>query len=205
VLAERHTRSQAFFAGSAAQWDKLRAELFGERAELFALLGLLDPQATIGDLGCGAGHLSEAVAPFVGRVLAVDESPAMLKAARARLQQYENVELREGTIEKLPLADRSLDIAVLSLVLHYVADPALALAEARRVLAKGGRLLIVDMLEHDRAELVAEMGHIWPGFDAARVVSMLEEAGFTDIRLAPLPALPKAKGPTAFVAAARRS
>ena len=68
VMAARHSTSQRFFASSAAQWDKLRGELFGTRTELLALLGLLDARWTVGDLGCGTGQLAEAMAPFVKRV-----------------------------------------------------------------------------------------------------------------------------------------
>src|SRR5439155_14098480 len=85
ILAERQTRSQAFFSSSAGQWDRLRAEMFGDRFHLLALAGLLDEAWTVGDLGCGTGQITETLAPFVRRVIAVDRSRAMLKAARQRL------------------------------------------------------------------------------------------------------------------------
>lgn len=201
VLADRHTRSQAFFASSAAQWDRVRAELFGSRTELFALAGLLDADQVVGDLGCGTGQFSEVVAPFVRKVIAIDESSAMLKAARARLGALDNVELREGAVEALPIADGALDIAVLSLVLHYVADPAAVLAEIRRSLAdKRGRLLLVDMAPHDHDEYRQTMGHVWLGFDAAQLSDWGTRAGFSSVRYHTLPAAPNAKGPTLFTA-----
>jgi ubiquinone/menaquinone biosynthesis C-methylase UbiE/DNA-binding transcriptional ArsR family regulator len=201
VLAERHTRSQAFFASSAGQWDRVRSELFGSRTELFSLVGLLDPGATVADLGCGTGQLAEVMSPFVQRVIAIDESPAMLKAAKARLGSAGNVELREGSLETLPVSDGSVDVAVLSLVLHYVADPAAALAEIRRTLRpSGGRLLLVDMLPHDRVEYRQTMGHVWLGFDADQLKGWSDDAGFASIRHHALPAAPQAKGPNLFVA-----
>ncbi|MGA0920641.1 MAG: ArsR/SmtB family transcription factor [Gemmatimonadaceae bacterium] len=201
VLADRHTRSQAFFASSAAQWDKLRGELFGVRTELFALVGLLDERAQVGDLGCGTGQLAEVMAPFVSRVIAVDESAAMLKAARARLAALDSVELREGSLETLPIEDGALDLAVVSLVLHYVADPAAVLAEIRRTLRPtGGRLLLVDMLPHDRAEYRQTMGHVWLGFDPTQLRDWALQAGFRSMRHHALPAAPLAKGPTLFTA-----
>jgi len=201
VLAERHTRSQAFFASSAAQWDRVRAELFGARTELFALAGLLDRDHVVGDLGCGTGQLTEVIASFVGRVIAIDESAAMLKAARARLGTVGNVELREGSLEALPLTDGALNVAVLSLVLHYVADPAAALAEVRRTLtAPGGRLLLVDMAPHDHDEYRQTMGHVWLGFDASQISDWGTRAGFSSVRYHTLPAAPHAKGPTLFTA-----
>ena len=201
VLADRQSRSQEFFAGSAAQWDRMRAELFGPRTELFALLGLLDASATVADLGCGTGQLSEALAPFVRRVVAVDASPAMLKAAKARVGPLENVELRGGSVESLPLGDGEVDIAVLSLVLHYLPDPAAAFAEIRRTLrAAGGRLLVVDMLPHDRADYRQTMGHVWLGFAAEQISTWATSAGFRTVRHAALPTSSQAKGPSLFTA-----
>ena len=201
VLAERHTRSQAFFASSAAQWDKLRAELFGTRTELFALVGLLDATDTVGDLGCGTGQLAEVMAPFVKRVIAVDESAAMLRAARARLAPFENVEIAHGSIEELPVEDGALDIAVMSLVLHYVTDPAAVLGGICKALKrKGGRLLLVDMSPHDHVEYRQTMGHVWLGFEDAQLAQWSEAAGFTSMRYRALPASPQAKGPTLFTA-----
>src|SRR5262245_28455150 len=96
LVAARRTRSQQFFATSAGQWDRLRAELFGSGLEWMALAGLLDPEAVVADLGCGTGQLSAAVAPLVARVVAVDESPAMLKAAEHRLEDRPHAEVRAG-------------------------------------------------------------------------------------------------------------
>ena len=148
VLAERQTRSQAFFASSAGQWDKLRREMYGDRFDLQALAGLLDAGWTVGDLACGTGQVTTALAPFVRRVIAVDRSRAMLSAARKRLGTAEHVDLRQGTLEALPIDDGTLDAAVISLALHYVSDPPAALREAARTLQPGGRLLAIDLLEH---------------------------------------------------------
>jgi ubiquinone/menaquinone biosynthesis C-methylase UbiE/DNA-binding transcriptional ArsR family regulator len=201
VLAERHTRSQAFFASSAAQWDRVRAELFGSRSELFALAGLLDADSTVGDLGCGTGQLAEVIAPFVARVIAVDESSAMLKAARARLAASLNVELREGSVEALPIDDASLQVAVLSLVLHYVTDPAAVLTEIRRTLdPRGGKLLLVDMMPHDRAEYRQTMGHVWLGFGAEEITAWAKTAGFASTRIHTLPSASSLTGPSLFAA-----
>ena len=204
VLAERTTRSREFFSAAAGEWDRMRAELFGRRADLHALLGLLDERWTVGDLGCGTGQLSESLAPFVGRVVAVDASPEMLDAARARLAECPNVETRAGTLEALPVEDGALDAAVVFLVLHYVAEPAAALAEAARALRPGGRLLVVDMAPHDREEYRHAMGHLWQGFDPEALRGWATDAGLTGFRYVPLPPDPSAKGPALFAATARR-
>ena len=202
VLLERRSTSQAFFSSSADQWDRVRAELYGSRADLTPFAALLDPAWVVADLGCGTGQTTAALAPFVGRVIAVDESTAMLAAARRRLADRASVEVRSGRLEDLPVEDEELDAAILSLVLHFVVDPATVLVEAARVLRPGGRVLVVDMMPHEREEYRATMGHLWLGFEAAQIGAWLESAGFADVRVVPLPPDPQAKGPGLFTARA---
>ena len=202
VLARRQTASQAFFASAAGRWDRLRAEMFGPASYMQALPGLLDDSWIVGDLGCGTGAVTAALAPFVAKVVAVDRSGEMLQAARQRLREFDNVEIRPGELEALPLPDHALDAATLLLVLHHVPDPAAALAEAARVLAPAGRLLICDMLAHDREEYRVQMGHVWLGFAEDQMRKLLAGAGFERVRIGTLPADPGAKGPPLFVASA---
>jgi ArsR family transcriptional regulator len=204
VLAERSTRSQQFFSTSAGQWDKMRLELFGRRSDV-ALLGLLDESWTVADLGCGTGAITQSLAPFVERVIAVDESGAMLSAARKRLHGMENVDIRTGRLEALPLADEEVDVALLFLVLHYVTDPARVISEAVRVLKPSGRLLVLDMMPHDRQDLRQAMGHQWQGFDAATLGAWMQAAGLESFRYNGLAPDPDAKGPMLFAASGKRS
>ena len=203
VLSARRQRSEAFFATASEEWDTLRTNLFGARADLMAALALLEPTWIVGDLGCGTGGLSAALAPHVAHVHAVDASAAMRAAAHARLDRLSNVTVHQGALEALPLADASLDVAVLLLVLHHVADPLRALREVRRVLRPGGRILIADMRAHLRAEYQQQMGHVWLGFDAPTLDQWLMDAGFTGLRYTPLPVDPDAEGPALFTAIAR--
>src|SRR6185369_8991167 len=129
---------------------------------------------------------------------------AMLKAARHRLGAHPNVELRHGALEALPIDDALLDAAALGLVLVHLPDPAAVLREAARVLRPGGRVLVIDLLEHDRREYQQEMGHVWLGFDRAQMEGWLREAGFDAVRVTPLPPAPQAQGPALFAASARR-
>jgi ArsR family transcriptional regulator len=203
VLGERRTRSQAFFASAAGRWDKLRDELLGRRADAMALLGLLDPDWVVGDLGCGTGRASEALAPFVARMIAVDESGPMLASARQRLQTHANVDVRAGDVTALPIEDGVLDAAVLVLLLSVLDEPLAALHEARRVLRPGGRLLVADFRPHTREELRLDFGHARLGLAEDEVQTMLADAGFSDIRFRPLAPDPDAKGPALFIAGAR--
>jgi ubiquinone/menaquinone biosynthesis C-methylase UbiE len=204
VLARRQTKSQEFFESAAGQWDRLRQELFGRSSHLLAIPGLLDSGWAIGDLGCGTGQVAAALAPFVRQVIAVDRSTDMLQAARRRLGSLANVDVRRGELEALPIGDAELDAATLLLVLHHVSDPGAALAEAGRVLKPGGRLLISDMLPHDREEYRHQMGHVWLGLDGDQLKKLLGQAGFDEVRIVPLPVDPDAKGPALFVATAER-
>ena len=196
-------RRAAYFS-AASRWERTRAELFGTRVDQSAFLALLDPDAVVGDLGCGLGATTDAVAPFVRQVIAVDDSPAMLAEARRRLDGRANVELREGSLEALPVEDAALDAALILLALHYAADPERVLGEAMRALRPGGRLVVVDMLPHDRESYRTDMGHVRLGFDPAQVGRWLTAAGADAVRVVPLPHDPAAKGPPLFAASARR-
>ena len=204
VLARRQTKSQQFFESAAGQWDKLREELFGRASYLQALPALVDPTWTIADLGCGTGEVAAALAPFVSRMIAVDRSGEMLQAARRRLRDAHNVDIRRGDLESLPIDDGSLDAATLLLVLHHLPTPAAAISEAFRVLRAGGRIAIADMLPHDHEEYRQQMGHVWLGFAEDQMQRLLAGAGFRDARVVPLPTSPDAKGPALFVASATK-
>jgi len=177
VLAERRSKSEEFFSSAAGQWDRVREDLFGRDSHLRPLLGLLDGDAVVGDLGCGTGQVGEALAPFVGQVVAVDSSTEMLQAARGRLRRFANIIVRRGTLERLPLEDRS---------------------------RPGGRVLVADMLPHDHDEYRRTMGHVWLGFSERQVERWCAGAGFDRFRWHALPAEPGVKGPAMFVATARR-
>jgi ArsR family transcriptional regulator len=206
VLADRRRRSAEFFAASAEAWDHLRRDLFGVRAEFLPLLGFLDRGWTVADLGTGTGGVAATLAPFVDRVVGVDRSGEMLEAAEERLAPFSNVELRPGELEHLPLGDGEVDLAVLSLVLHYVVDPVEALAEAHRVLRPGGRVLVVEMRAHESGPRYAEeMGHVWPGFEPSRMETWLHEAGFRRVQAQPIPPDPDAQGPLLFIAGGTRT
>jgi ubiquinone/menaquinone biosynthesis C-methylase UbiE/DNA-binding transcriptional ArsR family regulator len=204
VVESRRAKSQAFFSSAAGQWDRLRDELFGQTFHLQGLLGLIDDRWVIADLGCGTGRTSETLAPFVSRIIAIDASEEMLAAASVRLAAHANVDLRQGALEAVPLPNASVDAAHIGMVLHHVADPGKVLHEAARVLKPGGRLLITDMVAHDRDEYRQQMGHVWLGFSEKQIARYLSAARFTDLRITALPPDPRAKGPALFAAVARR-
>jgi len=201
-LADRQPAAQAFFAGAAGQWDRLRSEMYGDAFTVAALLALLPPGWTVADLGCGTGHAAVALAPFVGRVIGVDQSAAMLKAARKRAGDLQNVDWRQGSLEALPLEDGSVDAALLLLALTYVAEPRAALCEAARILRPGGRLVAVDLLRHDREAFRRQMGQESLGFEPSGLETLAREAGLGSVTARSLPPEPKAKGPALLLLSA---
>ena len=203
-LGERRQASQAYFSRSAGEWDRLRRELYGPVFGDAALRGLLPRNWVVADLACGAGSVAAALAPHVARVVAVDRSTAMLRAARQRLTNVRNVELRKGELELLPIESGSCDAALLLLGLAYVQDPAVALAEAGRILRPGGRLTVVDLLRHDRESFRRQTGQQRLGFDAEEMRGLVVAAGFAVDHCAPLAPEPEAKGPALLMAAAAR-
>lgn len=200
VLEDRKADSSSFFGRVAGAWDDLRTQLFGSSFTAPALLALLPRDWTVADLGCGTGNAAELLAGRVRKVVAIDASDVMLRAAKKRLGATKGVEFRQGPLERLPLKDASVDAAVCVLVLHHVDEPEYATREMRRIVKPGGRVLVVDMFEHDRREYRHQMGHKHLGFSESRARAMLERVGLTRVRVDALSSWPDSKGPSLFVA-----
>jgi ArsR family transcriptional regulator len=203
AVKARKNEAQRFFAGAAGAWDRLRAEVYGKRVGVEALLALLPSEWIVADLGCGTGALTAELAGRVRRVVAVDQSAEMLRAARRRLASHSNVEIHEARLEALPIPDATCDAAVAVLVLSYLREPAAALREAARILRPGGRLVVVEAARHGDEELRRRMGQLWPGFDERELAAAFPPV-VEDVSCRTLPPEPGAKGPGLVVAAGRR-
>lgn len=190
VLRQRQSDSEKFFGKAAAQWDQIRRDWFGQTFHLEAMLTLLNPAWTVADLGTGTGAMLPLLAAHVQQVIAVDPSAAMLKGARARVaaNALKNVDLRQGALEDLPIDARSIDVALVFLVLHHTVDPTVALREIRRCLKPGGVLVLVDLQPHGVEMFRQQMGHRWMGFAEAQLRSWLADTGFANVRWHPLAA-----------------
>ena len=201
-LRDRENASQSFFAGAAAQWDKLRTELYGDRFVTAACCALLPPDWTVVDLGCGTGALAAELAGHVRQVIGIDNSAAMLKTAARRTAELNNVRILRGDLLAIPLDDGSCDAAMLLLVLTYVPEPTAVLREMARIIKPGGRAIIVDLLAHDRDDFRRQLNHQHAGFGTETMGDMLREAGFGNPTVRPLPPQANTKGPALFLATA---
>jgi ArsR family transcriptional regulator len=203
-LRERTTDSQTFFNSAASQWDKLRRELYGDASSVAALLALLPNSYVVADLGCGTGWASAMLAPNVARVIGVDSSAAMLKAARKRVADFSNIDLRRGELDALPIEDASCDAALMLLALTYVNDPQKVLSEMSRVIKPGGKAVILDLLPHDRDDFRRQLGQRAMGFAPEELSQMLAACGFANPAVRALAPEPDVKGPALFLATATR-
>jgi SAM-dependent methyltransferase len=148
-------------------------------------LGLLMAPLKVADLGCGEGYLTMEAARWASRVIAVDRSDAVLTRAKAlaRRRHVSNVIWKKGELEKLPIRDAAVDISMLSQALHHAHDPARAVAEAARVTAPGGRVLLLDLRAHQEEWVRAKLGDRRLGFDDDELKRMLIAAGLSDVKV----------------------
>ncbi len=148
-------------------------------------LGLLMPSVKVADLGCGEGYLTMEAARWASRVIAVDRSEAVLTRAKAlaRRRRISNVIWKKGELEKLPMQDAAVDVAMLSQALHHAHDPARAVAEAARVTTPGGRVLLLDLRAHQEEWVRSKLGDRRLGFDDDELRKMLTAAGLADVKV----------------------
>jgi ArsR family transcriptional regulator len=146
-------------------------------------LGLLLPSVKVADLGCGEGYLTIEAARWASRVIAVDRSEAVLKRARslARRRRVSNIVWKRGELDKVPIRDEIVDVALLSQALHHARDPQRAMAEAARVTVAGGKLLVLDLRTHQEEWVRSKLGDRRLGFDESELEHLLTDAGLQDV------------------------
>src|SRR3954471_1390802 len=181
VLAERARVASESFRRQGADWDEMRALELPAAAVEEALLDLV-PETDAGrllDIGTGTGRVLELLAPRISQGIGVDASKAMLALARARLARpgLGHCSVRLADMYRLPFADASFDRAVLQMVLHYAEDPPGVLAEVGRVLLPGGQLIVIDLAQHERDDLLTRLAHRWPGFSDETMQGLLAGIG----------------------------
>tara|TARA_R110000824_G_scaffold390760_14_gene587897 strand:+ start:17332 stop:18336 length:1005 start_codon:yes stop_codon:yes gene_type:complete len=194
VRASRSERAAEFFRDNVEQWNRIRSLHVPEAKVEQSLMGFAEefgPIDTYVDLGTGTGRMIELIGARAKSSLGIDLSPEMLAFARANLDQVgvEHCSLRQGDLYDLPIVDGSADLVTLHQVLHYMDDPAAAVAEAARIMKPGARLIVVDFAPHDLDFLREEQAHRRLGFAEDEVKIWVEQAGLqiSDIRRLPPP------------------
>jgi ArsR family transcriptional regulator len=194
IRAARESSAASYFARHAEEWDTLRS-LHSPDGPVEAALGEALGAGSLGsllDIGTGTGRMAELFAPRATHVTGLDNSPEMLRIARARLQHLpaDAFDLVQGDFTRLPFAERSFDTVLFHQVLHYAQAPELVLAEAARVTRPDGVLAIVDFAAHDREELRSLHAHARLGFTDEQMLGLLSDAGFVPAAPVALPGQP---------------
>jgi ArsR family transcriptional regulator len=182
TLRKRQDKAREYFDELAGKFGRSYVPGRSWQALSHALIPLLSPQVIV-DLGAGEGTLSQLLAQNARKVIAIDNAPKMVEfgSKLARKHGFKNVEYRLGDIEEPPIAKNSVDLAILSQALHHAIRPERAVSSAYRILKKGGRLVVLDLLSH-RFEKARELyADHWLGFSEMQLHEFLEEAGFKQI------------------------
>ena len=184
ILEARSLRTRSWFDAVGPEWDSLRTVFHDDVQRARAINRLVPTGLCVADIGTGTGVLARELAALGLDVIAVDHSERMLEAAKAKLQDCPGaVEFRIGEAGELPLQDGEVDAAFAHMVLHYLASPADAVREMARVVCPGGRVVIVDFVQHDREWMREKLGVLWQGFPEVTVRTWFEQAGLTDLQM----------------------
>ena len=180
IRSERAAAASRYFAGHAEIWDQIRSLHVAESEVERAIDGVLGKRSLgcLVDIGTGTGRMIELFGPRAAQAIGIDRSSEMLRLARVKLEAAGiPSSLRQGDMYALPLAEESADSVIIHQVLHYAHSPATAIAEAARVLAPGGVLLVVDFAAHEREELRERDAHIRLGFEDEVMTGWFAAAG----------------------------
>jgi ArsR family transcriptional regulator len=184
ALKKRDDKAREYFNQLAGKFG--RAYCPGRTWDGVAhMLFSLVPSMTIADLGAGEGTLSQLLAKRAKKVIAIDNSEKMVEFGSdlAKKHGFKNLEYRFGEMEEPPIPASSVDLALLSQALHHAANPQRAITAAHRILKKGGRIAILDLLAHQFEEARELYADRWLGFSEAELQQFLEAAGFHDIEV----------------------
>ena len=184
VLQKRQDKARKYFDELAGKFGRGYVPGRSWQALAHTLITLLPP-LTVADLGAGEGTLSQLLAKRARKVIAIDNSPKMVEfgSQLAKKHGFKNLEYRLGDIEDPPIAKDSVDLAILSQALHHAIHPERAIGAAHRILKRGGRLVILDLLSH-RFEKARELyADHWLGFSEVQLHQLLEKSGFRDIEV----------------------
>ena len=185
AVKKRNDRAREYFNKLAGKFGRTYVPGRSWKAVADFLFLLIPPETIVVDLGAGEGTLAQLIAKRVRKVIAVDSSEKMVEfgAKLAREHGFANLEYRLGNLEQPPVKPETADLALLSQALHHAERPACAIAAAYRLLRKGGRIVVLDLLQHQLEEARELYADRWLGFSETDLHSWLNDAGFRDIEL----------------------
>lgn len=179
LIKERSLETKQFFNTIAHKWDLLKLEILGSFDLNSVIVESIGPCPEAADLGCGTGELLSVLKKNIGKTIGVDSSSSMLDESRKRFSdENDSIDLRLGELEHLPLRDRETEAAVISLALHHLSQPELAITEAKRILKPGGTLIIAEFEKHKNERFQKKYGDRWPGFSQEEVEKWLIQNSF---------------------------
>jgi len=182
ILAKRKNKAKAYFDDLAGKFGKQYVPGRSWKGLSEALLKVMKFEV-VADFGAGEGTLSQLLAQRAEKVIAIDNSAKMVEfgASLAKEHGLKNLEYRLGDIEKAPLEDESVNLAIFSQALHHAEDPSKAVMEAYRSLKPGGSLMVLDLLQHQFEQARELYFDVWLGFSEVELKTMIENVGFIDV------------------------
>lgn len=183
VLARRKANSTAWFDNVASEWDRIKHNYIQDMLPFMVATNFIQSGAVTADIGTGTGEVLLTLADSAGKVIGIDSSQRMLDVCRDRIAQsgLDNVELRLGDAEALPLDDAECDTIFSSMLLHHLPSPQQGLTEMARALRPGGKVVIIDLVKHANDWTREVMADLWLGFTEEQIQGYLQEAGFVDL------------------------
>ncbi len=174
--------SREYFDSVAGEWDTMQRSFFSEkvREKAFAVANVEEDRLAA-DIGAGTGFITEGLIRRGVRVIAVDQSRNMIEELRKKVSKATKIDFRVGSVEKLPIADETVDYAFANMVLHHVSSPQDAIREMTRILKSGGKIIITDLDEHNFEFLKTEHKDRWMGFKREEVRKWLSKAGLKNV------------------------
>lgn len=176
--------SKNYFEKVANQWDKMRKSFFSHKV-LEAALAAADvqPGRLAADIGAGTGFITEGLIQNGLKVIAVDQSKAMLEVMKKKFARFDTVEYRIGQSNSLPIQDETVDYIFANMYLHHVNSPQFAIEEMARTLKPGGKVVVTDIDEHEYAFLRKEQHDRWLGFKREDIEQWFKEAGLKNVKV----------------------
>jgi len=183
VLARRKASSTAWFDTVASEWDRIKRNYIQDMLPFMVATNFIQSGAVAADIGTGTGEVLLTLAKSAGKVIGIDSSEKMLDVCRDRIAEngLDNVELRLGDAEALPLDDGECDTVFSSMLLHHLPNPPQGVAEMSRVLAPGGKVVIIDLVKHANDWTREVMADLWLGFTEQQIQDYLRQSGFVDL------------------------